>query len=95
MSLTDSESIDKIDHALTVITNERMKYGQTMTTLQTKKENLYASNENIITARSRMNDADVAEEMSELTKEKILSQSALSVLVQSSSLPEKMLDLLK
>lgn len=95
MNLADPESVDKLDHALTVITNERIKYGESMTALQAKKEHLYTSNQNLSIASSRLTDADMAQEMSIFTKEKILSQSALSVLAQSSVLPEKMLDLLK
>jgi len=57
---------------------------------------LFASEQTLQTtqSRSRIEDADIAEVMSRLTKEKILSQSSLSMIVQSSDLFSSFLKLL-
>ncbi|KIX11630.1 flagellin, partial [Dethiosulfatarculus sandiegensis] len=59
----------------------------TITNLQIQVENLQAS-------ESRISDVDVAHEMTEFTKNNILSQAATAMLAQANSLPQLALKLL-
>ena len=46
-------------------------------------------------ALSRIEDVDMAEEMTEYTKDNILTQAATSVLAQANDLPQQVLQLLQ
>ena len=46
-------------------------------------------------ALSRIEDVDMAEEMSEYTKYNVLSQAATSVLAQANDIPQQVLQLLQ
>jgi flagellin len=59
----------------------------TITNLQIQAENLQA-------AESRISDVDVAQEMTEYTRNNILAQAAVSMLAQANSLPQLALKLL-
>ena len=56
---------------------------------------LDGSEENMTQALSRIEDVDMAEEMTEYTKYNVLSQAATSVLAQANDLPQQVLQLLQ
>ncbi|RMG28666.1 MAG: flagellin FliC, partial [Gammaproteobacteria bacterium] len=60
----------------------------TITNLQTTSENLSA-------ARSRIRDADFAEETAKFTRLQILQQAGVSMLAQANALPQLALSLLQ
>ena len=62
--------------------------------LQSVISNIAIGKENLSAARSRIVDADIAEETSELTKNQILLQSGISVLSQANSSTQAALTLL-
>jgi flagellin len=62
--------------------------------LQSIINGLMVSRENLSTANSRIRDADLAEETTELTKSNILQQSGISVLGQANSSMKQALNLL-
>ena len=55
---------------------------------------LSVASENLSAARSRIQDADVAQETAELTRTQILIQAGVSVLAQANQLPSVALSLL-
>jgi flagellin len=95
LDATDSLSIDKIDYALETISSLRSKYGTYQNRLELRYNSTEKENENMISSRSRIEDADMSQEMSELTKEKIISQSSLSMIVQSNEFSKSILQLLQ
>ena len=53
------------------------------------------TNENMTSALSRIEDADMAEEMTNFTSQQVITQAANSMLAQANQLPEKVLQLLQ
>ena len=56
---------------------------------------LDATEENMTQALSRIEDVDMAAEMTEYTKYNVLSQAATSVLAQANDIPQQVLQLLQ
>jgi len=73
-------SLGVIDDALTRISSIRADLGALQNRLQSTINNLAISDENLSAANSRIRDTDMAEEVSEMTKNNILMQSSISVL---------------
>lgn len=82
---TAQSSLGSIDDALNRVTATRAEFGAMQNRLQSVINNLNVNKENMMAANSRIRDADLAEETSELTKQQILSQSGVSVLTQANS----------
>jgi flagellin len=57
--------------------------------------NLSATSENLAAARSRIRDADFAQETAELTRGQILQQAGTAILAQANALPQNVLSLLR
>ena len=84
-----------IDDALERVASERATLGSMQSRLDSTINNLSISIENLNTSMSRIRDVDYASETSLLAKQRILSQSNLSVLSQANQLPEMALSLLR
>lgn len=76
-------SLAVIDDALIRVNSIRADLGALQNRLQSTINNLAISDENLASANSRIRDTDVAEEVSEMTKQNILMQSGISVLGQA------------
>ncbi len=83
-----------IDQALNNVTSIRAGFGSMQNRLQSVINNLQVNKENMTAANSRIRDADLAEETSELTKSQILNQAGVSVLSQANSSIKSVLGLL-
>ncbi len=57
--------------------------------------NLQTSSENISASRSRIQDADFAQETANLTRAQILQQAGIAMLAQANALPNNVLTLLR
>lgn len=77
--------IAAIDDALIKVNSIRADLGAMQNRLQSTINNLAITEENTAAANSRIRDADLAEETSELTKQNILSQAGISVLSQANN----------
>src|SRR5205807_1357252 len=88
-------SLAVIDDALIRVNSIRSDLGAMQNRLQSTISNLAISEENLASANSRIRDADIAEEVSELTKQNILMQAGLSVLGQANSTASSALKLLQ
>jgi len=87
-------SLAAIDQALNSVTSIRAGFGSMQNRLQSVITNLQVNRENMMSANSRIRDADLAEETSELTKSQILNQAGVSVLSQANSSIKSVLGLL-
>jgi flagellin len=58
-------------------------------------DNLSATNTNMQASRSRIEDADMAAEVSRMSKQKVLLQSSISMLTQANQQPQMILSLLQ
>lgn len=87
-------SLTTIDDALVRVNSIRADLGALQNRLQSTINNLAISDENLSAANSRIRDTDMAEEVSELTKQNILQQAGISVLAQANSNVQSSLKLL-
>ena len=87
-------TLSAIDGALSSVTAIRAEFGAMQNRLQSIISSLMTSRENLSTANSRIRDADVAEETTELAKNQILMQSGVAVLAQANTSAKAALGLL-
>jgi flagellin len=87
-------SIDAIDKAIISVNAIRANFGAMQNRLQSTTANLAVADENLSAANSRIRDADVAAESSEMTRNNILMQAGVSVLSQANSMSQMALKLL-
>ena len=83
-----------IDDALIRANSIRADLGAMQNRLQATVNNLAISDENLSSANSRIRDTDMAEEVSEMTKQNILMQAGISVLAQANQTNSAALKLL-
>ncbi len=87
-------SLSVIDDALVRVNSIRADLGAMQNRLGSTISNLSIADENLSSANSRIRDADIAEEVSEMTKQNILMQSGISVLSQANNTNSHALKLL-
>ncbi|MDY3793250.1 MAG: flagellin, partial [Oscillospiraceae bacterium] len=80
-------AIDKIDNAINKVSMVRASFGAMQNRLEHKIANLNTNNENLTAAESRIRDTDMAKEMTNFTKNQILSQASQAMLAQANQLP--------
>ncbi|ADK14039.1 flagellin [Clostridium ljungdahlii] len=90
-----SAALTTIDKALSTVAAERGKLGAVQNRLEHTENNLSTSAENLTSAQARITDVDMASEMSEYSKNNILSQAAQAMLAQANQQPQQVLQLLK
>ena len=90
-----SEALKVIDNALQRALNQEASIGAVKNRLEFTSNNLTASSENLQSAESTWSDADMAKEMTEYTKEKILRETMNSMHSQENQKIEGMLSLLQ
>jgi len=90
-----ADAIKAVDGALTQIDNMRGDLGAIQNRFETTISNLSNVSENLSAARSRILDADIAQETSAMTKNNILQQAGVSILAQANQAPQLALSLLK
>jgi flagellin len=89
-----SVTIESIDLALADIDANRGGLGAIQNRFESTIANLNNVSENLSAARSRILDADIAQETSNMTKQNILQQAGVSILAQANQAPQLALSLL-
>lgn len=89
------EAITAVDKAINKVSSVRAKLGAYENRLEHAIANVDTSNENLTEALSRIEDLDMAEEMSNYTQLNILSQAGTSMLSQANQMPQTILSLLQ
>ncbi|MFN3454528.1 MAG: flagellin [Pseudobdellovibrio sp.] len=92
--LSAQESLAKIDFAINSVNSMRANLGAFQNRLQSTSENLATFEENYSAANSRIRDADIAEESTQLAKNTVLMQAATAVLGQANTQSQLALKLL-
>lgn len=87
-------AIDKIDNAINKVSMVRASFGAMQNRLEHKIANIDTNTENLTAAESRIRDTDMAKEMTNFTKNQILSQASQAMLAQANQLPQGVLQLL-
>ena len=93
-ALGASEAITKLDIALEKVSAVRSQLGAYQNRLEGVVTHLEAYEENVTAAVSRVEDADMAEEMTEYTSQNVITQAATSILGQANERPQTVLQLL-
>ena len=86
--------ISNVDTLLDSINTERAILGAVQNRFESTIANLQNVSENLSAARSRILDADIAQETSAMTKNNILQQAGVSILAQANQMPQLALSLL-
>jgi flagellin len=90
-----SAAITFLNAAIENVSGERSKLGAAQNRLEHAITNLGVATENIVAARSRIQDVDMAREMMNFTRSQILSQAGTAMLAQANQKPQTILQLLR
>lgn len=90
-----AKPLDAIDTALQKVDSLRSDLGAIQNRFQSTIANLSNTVTNLSAARSRIEDADYAVEVSNMTRAQILQQAGTSVLAQANQVPQTVLSLLR
>ena len=90
-----SEAITTYDEAVKTVASHRSQLGAYQNRLEHTIRNVDNTAENLTAAKSRIEDADMAIEMSEFVKLNILQQAGTAMLSQANQLPQSVLKLLQ
>ncbi len=93
--LGSNDALNIVDSALNKIDSQRADLGAIQNRFESTISNLKNVSENLSAARSRIRDADIAQETSEMTKANILQQAGVSILTQANQTPQLALQLLQ
>lgn len=95
-SATSSQlSLDSIDNAIQTLNTRRAEDGARVNKLMHVLDDNMAEIINVEAARSHIEDADMAQQITTLTKSQILSQSNASASIQANASPSVILDLIE
>ncbi len=89
------DAMDALDDALSYVTSVRSQLGAYENRLEHTTRSLDTTEENMTSAISRIEDADMATTMVEYTKLNVLEQAGVSALAQANELPQLALQLLQ
>ena len=89
------KAIDQVGNALEYVNRARSRLGAYENRLEKTDDFLNAYNESVTTSVSRIQDTDMAEEMTEFTSMQVLSQAGISMLAQANEAPQQALQLLQ
>lgn len=89
------ESISKITNAINYVSATRSRLGAYQNRLEHATTNLDVTVENMTAAYSRIMDVNMATEMTEFTKNQVLTQAGTSMLAQANERPSQVLQLLQ
>ena len=90
-----NRTLNIADSALAAVNSQRARYGALQSRFENTIINLQTTSENLSASRSRIKDADFAEETAKLTRAQILQQAGVSILAQANALPQNVLALLQ
>lgn len=89
------KAITVLDNAINIVSGIRAKLGAYENRLEHSINNLDTSNENMTEALSRIEDTNMATEMTEYTQKNVLAQAGTSMLAQANERPQMVLNLLQ
>ncbi len=95
LSVRTTDPLAALDAALQQVDNLRSDLGAVQNRFESTITNLNNTVTNLSAARSRIEDADYAVEVSNMTRAQILQQAGTSVLAQANQVPQTVLSLLR
>ncbi len=88
-------AIETVNNAISRVSHQRSALGAIQNRLEHTINNLDTASENLQASESRIRDVDMAKEMTEYTKNNILTQAAQAMLAQANQQPQSVLQLLQ
>ena len=97
VSTVDSatRTLATVDGAISAVNSQRAAYGALQSRFDTTVANLQTTSENLSASRSRIQDADFAQETANLSRAQILQQAGTAMVAQANQLPQGILALLR
>ena len=90
-----TRTLSTVDAALSAVNGQRANYGALQSRFDTTIANLQVTSENLSASRSRIQDADFAQETANLSRAQILQQAGTAMVAQANQIPQGVLALLK
>ncbi len=90
-----SDALKTVDSAIAFISGARASLGALQSRFETAINNLQVTSENLSSSRSRILDADFAQETANLSRAQILQQAGTAMVAQANQLPQGVLALLR
>ena len=90
-----TDALKTVDSALAFVSNVRAKLGALQSRFETTISNLQVTSENLSASKSRITDADFAQETANLSRAQILQQAGTAMVAQANQLPQGVLALLR
>lgn len=90
----NANPLEALDAALAQVDSLRSDLGAIQNRFESAITNLQTNETNLSAARSRIEDADYATEVANMTRAQILQQAGTSVLAQANQIPQSVLSLL-
>ncbi|MDR5899472.1 FliC/FljB family flagellin [Halomonas vilamensis] len=94
LTIATSDPLKQLDDSLSTIDGLRSELGAVQNRFDSAITNLETNSTNLSAARSRIEDADYAKEVANMTRAQILQQAGTSVLAQANQIPQSVLSLL-
>jgi len=88
-------AITAVDNALSTVNTSRASVGAYQSRMESVLDTVAVSAENATASRSRILDANFAQESADLAKDQVLQQAGISVLAQANAMPQQVLALLQ
>jgi flagellin len=90
-----TDALKTVDSAIAYISGSRASLGALQSRFETAINNLQVTSENLSASRSRILDADFAQETANLSRAQILQQAGTAMVAQANQLPQGVLALLR
>jgi flagellin len=90
-----TDALKTVDSAISFISGARASLGALQSRFETAISNLQVTSENLSASRSRILDADFAQETANLSRAQILQQAGTAMVAQANQLPQGVLALLR
>lgn len=88
-------AITAFDTAISSVSTQRGTLGAVQNRFESMINNLQVTTENLVASESRIRDTDMASEMTNFTKNQILTQAGTAMLAQANQVPQGVLSLLR
>jgi flagellin len=95
LDVTDPADLSQIDAAVSAVSTQRSIFGAVQNRVEHTLNGLATYEENLVASESRVRDVDMAKQMVEMTKYKILAEAGTSMLAQANQSGQGVLQLLK
>ena len=90
-----TRTLSTVDSALSAVNSQRASFGALQSRFETTISNLSTTSNNLSASRSRIQDADFAQETANLSRSQILQQAGTAMVAQANQLPQGVLSLLR